>query len=148
MPYPADITRVDVDINYGPTSTVLVNPLIEAFILRNADMVKDAYVITYSTDRYLIRMNNYTDVDYVILHHTVALPVAPVVMVPVDVMWTDDTSSDLCLTQLENSETMIIPNPLKYDAVLGLGGIELFCLEPLGIEVHVIVVGNQVVPVV
>jgi len=146
MGLPADIVRVDVDVNYGPDATpdTLVNPLIEAFILRTADMVKNQQVITYAGVHYNIKLDNHADVDYVILQHMLPLPVAPDdVSAPVDVLWVDDTSGDAAATQLNNAETMIIPNPLKYDATLGFGGIQLYTLEAAGVAINVIAVGKK-----
>lgn len=139
MSYPVDITRVDVDIAYGQDSADpdnVVNPLVEAFVTREADNTKDEIVIAYHGNPFLARFAQYSEVKYVVLHHLSPIT-AP--NLPVDVLWVDSVSGDSGSTQILNAETMIIPSVKIWDEGLGIGGVTLFTAsDPASLRLTVV----------
>lgn len=141
-----DFTHLDINLEYYPTSDedVCITPRIQPFVLRDAPRPRISTFWINDTTPYLLRLEVFPSVKYVCIRNMLAAPPAEL-LYPIRVSWYDNISGDYCVTSCDNDQTLVIPNPRKYDADLDLYGIEISTVEEqISIPVYAICVGSEV----
>lgn len=134
-----DFTRLDIGLSYGPTTDTdtRITPVVEPFMLRDAPRARIEIVYPKAVEDYLIRCEIFPSMKYVCLRNMTA----PGVTATVQVDWYDRISGEHGVTSIDNGESVVIPNPMKYDPITDEGGITLSSDET--IAVYVIEVGAE-----
>ena len=135
-----DFTRMTIDLKYGPTldTDTRISPIVEPHMLRDAPRARVEMCFTEPNTPYLIRMEVHSRVKYVMLRNATD-SAQDSALCQVD--WYDDTSGEHCVTSIDNEESIVIPNPRKWDADLDMYGITLTADETIGI--YAIEVGEE-----
>lgn len=135
-----DFTRLMIDLSYGPTNDTdtRITPVIESFMLRDAPRARVSTVFPSASDDYLMRLEIFPSIKYVCIRNMTDADEATATL---QIDWYDNISGDHCVTSIDNGESVVIPNPRKYDTDTDEYGITLSADEV--IAVYTIVVGAE-----
>ena len=137
-----DWTHLDIDLSYYPTDNedIIVTPRVQPFILRDGPRPRIQIVWVNDSTPYLLRLTVFPSVKYVCIRNM--LSSTPIVQARVE--WTDNISGDYCTTTMNGGDTLVIPNPRKYDADTGLYGITISTTEEqVDIPIYIVAVGSE-----